>query len=95
MVEGLRAGGWVDACQTSTLTIVMVMWPGVDYHFYRLVTGASDWWWEHKPGSFPVTWTDNQNRNLRDPLSPINCDRGKYTDFCGYFYRSSNTTRVA
>ena len=39
----LRADGWVDACQTCTLTIVMVMWPGVDYHFYRLVTGASDW----------------------------------------------------
>jgi hypothetical protein len=39
VIPGLRADGWQDGCQSNGLTIVMVMWPKVDYHFYRLVTG--------------------------------------------------------
>ena len=62
--RGLRADGWADGCQSNTLTIAMVIWPNTDYHFYRVVTGGPDWWWEHKPGGTPARWTDDSNRPL-------------------------------
>ncbi len=95
MIDGLRADGWVDGCQENTLTIAMVIWPNQDYHFYRLVSGEPHWYWEHKPGQTRVIWWDNSNQYLADGLNPQNCNRGHYTDFCGYFYQSNDTTRVA
>ena len=95
MIDGLRADGWVDGCQNNTLTIAMVIWQNTDYHFYRVVTGAPDWWWEHKPGATPARWTDNSNRSLFKGLAPSNCDRGPYTNFCGFFYQNNNTAKVA
>ena len=95
-IDGLRADGWIDGCQVNTLTIAMVIWPPEqDYHFYRVVTGGPDWWWEHKPGGTPAVWTDNSNRPLFRGLAPVNCDRGPYTHFCGYFYQNNNTAFVA
>ena len=95
MIDGLRADGWVDGCQETTLTIAMVIWPDQDYHFYRLVSGGPNWYWEHKPGETRVIWWDNSGQNLADGLNPQNCNRGSYTDFCGYFYQSNDTTKVA
>jgi hypothetical protein len=95
VIDGLRADGWIDGCQVNTLTIAMVIWPNVDYHFYRVITGGPDWWWEHKPGATPMVWTDNSGRPLNRGLSPISCDRGNYVHFCGYFYQNSNTALVA
>jgi hypothetical protein len=95
VIDGLRADGWVDGCQNNTLTIAMVIWQNTDYHFYRVVTGAPDWWWEHKPGGTPARWTDNSNRPLFKGLAPNNCDRGPYTNFCGFFYQNNNTAKVA
>lgn len=95
VIAGLRADGWVDTCQVNTLTIAMVIWPGVDYHFYRVVTGGPAWWWGHKPGGTPAKYTDNSGRSLANGLSPYNCNRGAYTDFCGYFYQNNNTAFVA
>ncbi|HYQ90651.1 MAG TPA: hypothetical protein VES89_00900, partial [Candidatus Competibacteraceae bacterium] len=97
VIAGLRADGWVDGCQTNTLTIVLVIWPNVDYHFYRVVTGGPAWWWGHKPGGTPAKYTDDSGRaiNLQNGLSPSNCNRGKYTDFCGYFYQNNSTAFVA
>jgi hypothetical protein len=94
-IAGLHADGWADGCQTNTLTIAMVMWPNTDYHFYRVVTGGPEWWWGHKPGGTPARYTDNSNQPLKQPRSPINCDRGPYTDFCGYFYQNNSTAFVA
>lgn len=94
-IDGLRADGWIDSCQVSTLTIAMVIWPGNDYHFYRVVTAGPDWWWGHKPGGTPARYTDNSNRAIKQPLSPINCNRGPYTHFCGYFYQNNATAFVA
>src|SRR5213075_716457 len=34
VVDGLRADGWKDGCEPNALTIVCVIWPGFDYHFY-------------------------------------------------------------
>jgi hypothetical protein len=94
VVAGLYADGWVQGCQTNTLTIALVIWPGLDYHFYRLVTGGPEWWWGHKPGGTPAIYADNSGRPLKQPLSPENCNRGNYTQFCGYFYQSNDTARV-
>jgi len=98
VIDGLRADGWIDGCQNNTLTIAMVIWPNgrySDYHFYRVVTNGPDWWWGHKPGGTPARYTDNRNRPLKQPLSPLNCDRGPYSQFCGYFYQNNNTAFVA
>ena len=95
VIDGLRADGWIDSCQTNTLTIALVIWPGQDYHFYRVVTAGPEWWWGHKPGGTPARYTDNSGRALKQPLSPSNCDRGPYIHFCGYFYQNNNTAYVA
>jgi hypothetical protein len=95
IITGLRVDGWVDGCQVNTLTIALVIWPNVDYHFYRLVSADPDWWWEHKRGATPAKWTDESGRPLHNGLSPINCDRVDYIDFCGYFYQNSATAFVA
>ncbi|MGM1065065.1 hypothetical protein [Saccharothrix sp. Mg75] len=99
VTDGLRADGWLDGCQTNTLTIVMVIWPGVDYHFYRLVTGTPYWWWGHKPGGTPAKYTDDCGNSIYQyqgsGYAPNNCCRGNYTDFCGYFYQNNSTALVA
>lgn len=95
VIDGLRADGWIDSCQTNTITIALVIWPGQDYHFYRVVTAGPEWWWGHKPGGTPARYTDNSGRALKQPLSPSNCDRGPYAHFCGYFYQNNNTAYVA
>jgi hypothetical protein len=95
VIDGLRADGWVDGCQTNTITIALVIWPDVDYHFYRVVTGGPDWWWGHKPGGTPARYTDQDNRPLKQPLRPDNCSRGEYIHFCGFFYQNNDTAYVA
>lgn len=60
--------------------VALVIWPNQDFHWYRLNSGSS---WSHKPGSTAVRNVDNSGRIIRDPAT---CDRGPYTQFCGYFY---------
>ena len=98
VIDGLRADGWVDGCQVNTLTIALVIWPDPvwpDFHFYRVVTGGPEWWWGHKPGGTPARYTDDSGQALKQPLAPINADRGPYSHFCGYFYQNNDTAFVA
>lgn len=99
VIAGLYADGWKDGCQQNGLTIVLVIWPGQDYHFYRLVTGGPNWWWGHKPGGTPAKYTDDCGNSLYQVngrgYAPNNCCRGPYTDFCGYFYQNNSTAFVA
>lgn len=99
VISGLRADGWVDGCQPNNLTIVLVIWPNVDYHFYRLVTGGPYWWWGHKPGGTPAKYTDDCKHPIYQfngqGYAPNNICRGSYTDFCGYFYQNNSTAFVA
>jgi hypothetical protein len=99
VVDGLRADGWKDGCEPNALTIVLVIWPNNDYHFYRLVTGGPYWWWGHKPGGTPARYTDDCGHSIFQyqgkGYAPNNICRGGYTDFCGYFYQNNWTAYVA
>jgi len=99
VTQGLYADGWRDVCQENGLTIALVIWPGVDYHFYRLVTGGPYWWWGHKPGGTPAKYTDDCGHAIYQyqgqGYAPNNICRGPYSDFCGYFYQNNWTAYVA
>jgi DNA-directed RNA polymerase subunit H (RpoH/RPB5) len=61
--------------------VAMVVSPSWgDYHWYRK---HSEGFWGHKPGSTNARNTDNSGNVISDPYT---CDRGTYTQFCGYFY---------
>ena len=60
--------------------MALVIDPGWDYHWYRHQRGG---FWGHKPGSTAARNFDNSNAVITNPEA---CDRGGYTDFCGYFY---------
>jgi hypothetical protein len=99
VTAGLVVDGWKYTCQPNALTIALVIWPNVDYHFYRLVTGGPYWWWGHKPGGTPAKYTDDCGHSIYQyqgqGYAPNNICRGNYTDFCGYFYQNNNTAFVA
>jgi hypothetical protein len=60
--------------------MALVVDPGNDYHWYRK---QKEGFWGHKPGKTPAKNVDNSGNVITDPRS---CDRGGYTDFCGFFY---------
>ena len=60
--------------------VALVVDPGYDYHWYRKQRSG---FWGHKPGGTAARNTDNSGVLITDPEA---CDRGGYTDFCGYFY---------
>jgi hypothetical protein len=99
VVDGLRADGWRDGCQPNGLTIALVIWQNVDYHFYRLVTGGPFWWWGHKPGGTPAKYTDDCGHAIYQyqgrGYAPNNICRGNYTNLCDYFYQNNSTALVA
>jgi hypothetical protein len=51
-----------------------------DYHWYRY---HPERFWGHKPGGTAARNTDNSGKVITDPRT---CDRGPYTQFCGFFY---------
>lgn len=64
--------------------MALVVGPGLDYHWYRK---QKDGFWGHKPGGTAAKNIDNSGIVITDPQS---CDRGWYTDFCGFFYAGKN-----
>jgi hypothetical protein len=66
------------ACPAEGHLIALVIWPNVDFHFYRM---NRDGLWSHKPGGMPVTNVDNSNRPIPDPRT---ADRGPYVNFCEF-----------
>ena len=67
--------------------IALVIWPGRDYHWYRLDNNAK---WSHKPGQTAAKNTDHSGNLI---TSPETCDRGPYSQFCGYYHCiPANTT---
>ncbi|OLS16606.1 MAG: hypothetical protein HeimC3_53520 [Candidatus Heimdallarchaeota archaeon LC_3] len=66
-------------CPEKSHKVALVIWPGVDYHWYRQ---DFDGKWSHKPGGTPATNLDNSKNIILDPRQ---ADRGNYTVFCGCF----------
>jgi len=58
----------------------LVVAPGLDFHWYRLDSSGL---WSHKPGQTAARDTDNSGAKISDPQT---CDRGPYSDFCGFFH---------
>lgn len=100
-ITGLSCGGVQPSAQSDGLIptanfsaplapgkgwyVALVIWPGVDYHWYRQDNVGC---WSHKPGQTAVRNTDNSGNRITDPRT---CNRGGYTDFCTYM----NTGRWA
>jgi len=69
--------------QKPRYLVALVIAPGPsfkDFHWYRL---NSENFWSHKPGGTPARNVDNSNKVITNPET---CNRGPYTNFCGYFY---------
>ncbi len=63
--------------------VAMVVSPGpgfIDYHWYRK---HKEGFWGHKPGGTQARNVDNSGNVI---FNPQTCNRGPYTQFCGYFY---------
>lgn len=63
--------------------VALVVAPGpgfVDFHWYRR---NKEGFWSHKPGGTAAKNTDNSGKVISNPQT---CNRGPYTQFCGYFY---------
>lgn len=59
--------------------LALVVAPRYDFHWYRRDDNGL---WSHKMGGTPATTLDNSGQEI---TSPETADRGRYTDFCGYF----------
>lgn len=84
LADGLRRRfNCFPAAEAPRYLVALVVAPGpgfVDYHWYRKVREG---FWGHKPGGTAARNLDNRGRIIEDPAT---CDRGPYTQFCGYFY---------
>lgn len=59
--------------------VALVVAPNYDFHWYRR---GDDNMWTHKIGMSPAEAKDNRGNKISDIET---ADRGRYTDFCGYF----------
>jgi hypothetical protein len=75
--------GYLPACEGTVRVVALAIWPGFDFHWWRLHPNG---FWAHKIGTSMVMHVDNLGRILGNGLSPENCDRGPYTQFCGFFF---------
>lgn len=74
--------GCLASCSGSNKNVALVIWPGVDYHWYRR---HSEGFWGHKPGGTAARNVDNAGQLINGTTrTPANCNRGGYTIFCGY-----------
>jgi hypothetical protein len=81
--------GWFNSCQSANnLTIALVIWPGVDFHFYRKCANGI---WCHKPGQTAARNYDNSGNIITNVET---CNRGNYTNFCGYWYANNSIIMV-
>ena len=63
--------------------VALVVWPGVDFHWYRQDDNGC---WSHKPGQTAATNLDNSGNLIADPA---NCNLGNY-NFCAYMITDHN-----
>jgi hypothetical protein len=75
LLDGSSIG---NRCPTKGHMVALVIWPGVDFHWYRK---GKNGYWSHKPGGTQATNLDNSGAVIPDPQT---ADRGGYTSFCSY-----------
>lgn len=82
MADGLkkRCNPCLPTGEFPRRLMALVIDPGWDYHWYRHQRGG---FWGHKPGTWSARNYDDSNVIITNPET---CNRGGYTDFCGYFY---------
>lgn len=68
--------------------VALVLHPGRDYHWYRQDNNTM---WSHKAGRTAAQNTDNSGLPISDPRT---CDRGPYTEFCGFFHCVPASVRI-
>lgn len=85
------ADGCLDACEGKVRVVALAIWPGVDFHWWRMHPGGM---WAHKLGVTDVWTIDNIGRLIGNGLTPETCDRGPYSLFCGFLYVPLGTTVV-
>jgi hypothetical protein len=92
-VTAVRNGAIADGLEPTTATaaapqgktrIALVIWQGVDYHWYRQDRNGR---WTHKPGGTKATNVDNSGAVITNPET---ANRGGYTQFGGYFFTPSS-----
>ncbi len=66
-------------CPDGLHKVYLVIWPGTDYHWYRLDEPYGRW--SHKPGSTQATDKDGSGMFI---FNPEEADTGGYTSHCGY-----------
>jgi hypothetical protein len=87
MSDGVvSADDTVDASDAPRYLAALFIWPGRDYHWYRL---HADRPWGHKPGPKLAETRDCAGMWIRDPRV---CSRGDYADFCGFFLMPKSCT---
>jgi hypothetical protein len=67
-----------NKCPKEGHLVALVIWPGVDFHWFRK---GRNGFWSHKPGGTPVRNVDNSNHLIPDPRT---ANRGPYTTFCTF-----------
>jgi hypothetical protein len=67
-----------NRCPKEGHLVALVIWPGVDFHWYR--KGRSGLW-SHKPGPTAVRDVDNSGHLIDDPRT---ADRDGYVTFCTF-----------
>jgi hypothetical protein len=77
-----------NRCPKEGHLVALVIWPGVDFHWYRKGRNGM---WTHKPGSTAATNVDNSGNPIPDPRT---ADRGGYTDFCTFMTVMHGHTKI-
>ena len=67
-----------NRCPKEGHLVALVIWPGVDFHWYRKGRNGL---WSHKPGPTQVRNIDNSGHVIHDPRT---ADRGGYVNFCSF-----------
>jgi len=70
--------GAKNKCPKEGHLVALVIWPNVDFHWYRK---GRNGFWSHKPGGTQVRNVDNSNHLIPDPRT---ANRGGYTVFCTF-----------
>ncbi|RWU07415.1 hypothetical protein [Pedobacter chitinilyticus] len=86
--DGLISIPNVDSTPADGHYVALVVGPNWDFHWYRRDNNGM---WSHKPGGTPVINYDQSGNLISDPRY---ANRGRYTDFCGFYHVIPSRIRI-